>query len=118
MHLQPFIDQRTDHEQHDGDDPEVHGGIKILPEPLLSVNGAAVALHDVHQRIDLQKHLHILAHLPDIPQDRRRPHADLQADPDDLLQIPEIDHNGTGGIADRQHQGKGTEAVIEDLQGV
>ena len=51
MHLQAFINKRADTEQHHRDNPEIHRGIKIFPEPLFLINGAAVAFHNIDKRI-------------------------------------------------------------------
>ena len=88
----------------------------MFKEPFPSINCIAISIYDINQRIKLHqnKDIFILDHT-DIPQDRCRPHANLQRNIDDLGKIPEKHHNGTGAIAHCQHQHKQAEAVIQNL---
>ena len=120
MHFEPSKDQRPHREQHSGDNPEIHGHSShgILPEPRVGKHGVPVTIDNVKDRIALDDPLE--QRLPvkksDIPQDRCRPHADLQDDVDDLHQIPEKDRDRTGCVAQRQHQHEQAETKIRQLQ--
>lgn len=62
----------------------------MFKEPFPSINCIAISIYDINQRIKLHqnKDIFILDHT-DIPQDRCRPHANLQRNIDDLGKIPE-----------------------------
>ena len=54
MTPQPPEYQRPDAEHTDRDDPEIGGGIEVLPEPLLLENRAAVPVDDIDKRIQFK----------------------------------------------------------------
>ncbi len=116
MYFKPFIYQCADTEKADGNNPEIHGRIKIFPEPLFFIDRTAVAFHNVYERIYFNQHLRLFAEASQIPQNGSRPHAYLQGNVYNLLKIPEINNHRTGCIADSQYKHKHTEAVIKDLQ--
>ena len=117
MHPHLPEDQRPDTEQADRKDPEISRRIEMLPKPLFLINRASVSVHNIYERIQLEKHLHIicLKHR-NAPQNWGRPHTDLQSDRNDLLQIPDKHYQRTSQIAHAQHQQKHAEAVIDQLQ--
>ena len=52
MHLQAFENQCPEPGQKHCHNPEIHGGEKVLEEPLLLVDGAAVSVYDINQGED------------------------------------------------------------------
>ena len=91
----------------------------MLPEPYFLKDRASISIHDIDQRIQLKKRLHVIAgqHV-DIPHDRRRPHTDLERNADHLLQIPDKDHQSTRQITQPQDKEQEANAVVNDLYGV
>lgn len=109
-------DEGADAEKADGEDPEVGRRIKMLPEPYFFVNRTPVAVDDIDQRVEFKEHFHVICFQHrDIPQDRGRPHTDLQSNIDDLLQIPDKDYQRAGQIAHAKRQQEHAEAVIKQL---
>ena len=118
MYLQPLEYQCPYSENHHRNDPEIHGGIKILKKPALFKNGTAITIDDVNQGINFYDHLYPGAKLAHIPHNRSSPHTNLQKNINNLPDILEKYHNCTGAVADSQNQNKQTEAVISQLNGI
>ena len=51
MHPHPSEDQCPDTEQADRKNPEIGGGIKVLPEPHFLIDRAPVSIDDIDERI-------------------------------------------------------------------
>ncbi len=118
MHLQSLKDQRPDPEHHNRKDPKVHGRIEILKKPLFFTERTPVSIYNIYQWINFYDGIPdwrlVLQH-SNAPEDRRRPHADLQHDGNNLCQIPEKYDDRAGRIGQPQYQNKCTKTVINDL---
>ena len=90
----------------------------MLKKPCTSVDCVTESLHNVGHGVQLKDPLKAVRYYVNIPQDRRCPLEQLQAYVDDLQQVPEEHHDGTGRIAKAQYQNKFTEDVIKELQPV
>ena len=88
----PSKDQCADAEHTDRKNPEIGGGIEMFPEPFFIKNGASKAVHDIHQWIQLKQRLHIIRKHINIPHNGRCPHADLECNVDNLLQVSDKYH--------------------------
>ena len=90
----------------------------MLPEPLLLIHSTSVAFHDIGHRIQLDEGLVLLTKCIDVPQNRCRPHPDLHNNGDEILQIAEEQHDGTGGIGQSENKDIFAERVVKQLQGI
>ena len=115
MYLQPLKYSRTDTEQHNCHNPEIHRREEILKEPFPLADCASVTVDNVNQWIQLQNKHPFGVQTVNIPQDRCSPHAYLQRNIDNLGQIPEKYHDRAGRVAQCQHKYEKAGAVINDL---
>lgn len=70
----------------------------MLPEPLVFKERTAETIYNIHQGIELKQCLYMIGKHIDIPHDGSRPHTYLKRNINDLLQIPDENHQGTGQI--------------------
>lgn len=91
----------------------------MLEEPVLHNKGIPVSGYNIVHGVKLENFLQDFMTLQRIfcdPHDRCKPNAYLQADTDDLSQIPEKHNHCTGCIAQSQNKEKRTAGIIENLQ--
>ena len=87
----------------------------MFKKPFLLIDRAAVSINNINHRIQFKERLHLIGQNRNIPQNRRRPHSDLEGDTDDLLQIPEKDHHCAGNVTNRQYKHELAKTIVKDL---
>jgi len=109
----PSSDQ--DHQQRK--DPEIQAQHGPLPEPPAGDERIPVSGYDIVHGIELEDGHPKLSemHVVEIPHDRSHPDADLQADRDDLCQIPEEDHDRARKAGHPVDHRKHAERIVRHL---
>ena len=101
--------------QNNREDPEVHGRIEVLKEPLLFTYGTPVTLNYIYERIDLYICLYLKIKRRDIPQNGSCPHSYLQEYAYDLGDILKEDHDRAGRVAQCKNKDECAQTVVKDL---
>ena len=71
----------------------------MLKKPFLFINRTTVSIHNIYHGIQLKERLHLIRQNGNIPKNRRSPHANLQGNADNLLQILKKHDYRTGLLA-------------------
>ena len=78
MRFRLFKDQGSDTEYSHHKDPEISGGVEMLIEPGVAVNGVSIALNHIGHGIELDDPLEFIGNDLDIPKNWCRPLKYLQ----------------------------------------
>ena len=78
MDFQAFENNGSNSKDNDCEHPKVYRGEEVLEEPFLLIDCTPIAVDDINQRIDFYQCPPSLWQEVNIPQNGRRPHADLK----------------------------------------